>query len=440
MVTAPPGNDPLLRAAGGLAADEAVGPFDPLFRPEAIAAAADGATGKPMALLPVSWTMITLSLLAMVASLAVFLMAGSYARKESAAGIVRSVGGEVRIRSPAAGVVSSVKVIEGQYVRAGDTILTVTTVRAGMDGRPVDELVLQSLDRELGNLGARLQAIDTAASFETEGYSSRLSALQAELSATKAVEAASIKRRSLAQAALERIEPLARQGFITAEAMRRRYDEVIALDQAAAEALGRQAALHRQLSELRSGQAQHPYALTQQRGQILDLIARTKRERDGYAAQHGFSLKAPASGVVTALQINEGQSIDNQHALMTISKPGSDVIAELYVPSRAVGFLHTGQEVRVRYDAFPYQKFGAAKGVVKSISLSVLRPDEVQAAIQVSEPTYRVVLTLKSASISAYGRKYRIQPGFALTGDIILEDRSFAEWLLEPMLALKGRL
>lgn len=180
--------------------------------------------------------------------------------------------------------------------------------------------------------------------------------------------------------------------------------------------------------------------VAQQRGELLDLIARTRRERDAAAGQRGYAVTAPTSGVVTTVQAGDGQPIDPQTTLMTVSTGTRAMMAELFVPSRAIGFIEEGQKVRLRYDAFPYQRFGVGTGRVKAISSTVLRPDQVTAAIRIEEPVYRVVIALDESSITAYGHRYRIRPGFALNADIILDRRSFAQWLLDPILALRGRL
>jgi membrane fusion protein len=124
---------------------------------------------------------------------------------------------------------------------------------------------------------------------------------------------------------------------------------------------------------------------------------------------------------------------------MTIVPEGAEMVAVLYVPSRGIGFLQPGQEVRLRYDAFPFQRFGAANARVKSISQTVLRPEEVNAAVQLQEPAYTVVTILDDQQMAAYGKTYSLHPGMALTADIVAEERSFAAWLFEPLLALKGR-
>lgn len=95
--------------------------------------------------------------------------------------------------------------------------------------------------------------------------------------------------------------------------------------------------------------------------------------------------------------------------------------------------------VRLLYDAFPYQKFGPAWGEVGAVSATVLAPQEVSAIVPVEEPVYRVTARLDAQSMRAFGAETPLQPGMALRADVILEQRSFAEWLLEPLLAIGAR-
>lgn len=426
--------------AGGFARSDTEAAPQPLFRQEALQAAADTGFGKPVALYPISWIALACGLMAMVLLFAILLVNGSYTRKETVLGIVRTVGGDVKVVAPMPGTVSQLSTAEGQEVRKGDPLLTIATIRNGVDGRPADALSLASLEEEVSSLVTRLRALDAATGIEQRGRGSRLVALQSELRSAGFVERAGKQRLELAEAAYARILPVAEKGYVSSESMRKRQEEIIGLRQSIAEAEARQAHIVGQMGELEAVVEQSPYTLAQEKGRLLDQIARAKREQEGYLAQRGYVVKAPANGVVSALQATPGQAVDPARPLMTIAASGSGALAEVYVPSRAVGFLEPGQRVRVRYDAFPFQRFGTAEGRIKAVSASVLRPEEVQAAVPLDEPVYRVVVELERDSLRAYGRDYRIQSGFALTADIVLEERSFISWLLDPLLSLRGRV
>lgn len=411
-----------------------------LFRSEALAAAANAGLGQPIAKLPVSWGLLSISMGAMLAGCVVFLMVGTYARQETAKGVVSAIGGEVRIAAPAAGIVRSVLITDGQRVRARQTLITVDTLHTGVNGRPVDQFLLDSLDRELTNLRTRLHALQEAAGIEARGIPARRTALEGERAAILAQKRSAVRRLSLAQDSLARMEPVATRGFISSETLRQHREEVLVLQQAIEDARGVEARLDGQISELNNQAARQPLIVAQQRSELLGLITRTERDRDAATGQRGFAVTAPAEGTVTTVQVAKGQPIDPQATLMTVSLATHAMQAEIFVPSRAIGFLATGQDVRLRYDAFPYQRFGVGTGRVQSISSTVLRPEQIVATIRVEEPVYRVVVALDQDAIVAYGSRYRLRPGLALSADIVLDRRTFAEWLLDPIKALRGRL
>jgi membrane fusion protein len=159
-------------------------------------------------------------------------------------------------------------------------------------------------------------------------------------------------------------------------------------------------------------------------------------------ARRAVTVAAPQTGVVTATAWAIGQSVERGAVLARIVPEGSTLVAELFAPSRAVGFVAVGDEVRLRYAAFPYQKFGHAQGRVVSVSQATLSADDpfLARAVVRSEPVYRVAVALQSQTVTAYGEPRRLLPGMEAEADVLLETRRLYEWVLEPLYAMAGRL
>ena len=123
--------------------------------------------------------------------------------------------------------------------------------------------------------------------------------------------------------------------------------------------------------------------------------------------------------------------------------PGNGTLeAELLVPSRAIGFIEPGDKVLLRYQAYPYQKFGHQQGTVARISRSALNQTELQILFGSSvqgEPMYRVTVRLAKQVITAYGKPELLKPGMTLEADVLGEKRPLIEWVFEPLYSLKGR-
>jgi membrane fusion protein len=114
--------------------------------------------------------------------------------------------------------------------------------------------------------------------------------------------------------------------------------------------------------------------------------------------------------------------------------------AHLYAPSSAVGFLRADQPVLLRYQAFPYQKFGHHKGQVLQVSRTPLSAGELGLAPGGAEPMYRVTVTLERQTVDAYGQAQPLAAGMQLEADVLLDRRRLIEWIFEPVLGLSGRV
>lgn len=103
------------------------------------------------------------------------------------------------------------------------------------------------------------------------------------------------------------------------------------------------------------------------------------------------------------------------------------LVAHLYAPSRTAGFIAAGQSVRIRYAAYPHQKFGMGAGKVRAVSRSPVAPQDLpsgmqaalSAAAQSNEPMYRVTVELARQSVDLYGVAKELRPGMALEADVL---------------------
>jgi membrane fusion protein len=153
---------------------------------------------------------------------------------------------------------------------------------------------------------------------------------------------------------------------------------------------------------------------------------------------------------VTAIHAVPGAKAEAGTPLLTIVPPSTRLEAQLYAPSRDIGFVRAGQRVKLRYQAFPYQRFGHYEGVVVAVSRAALSPSELPAQLAgltsvtgvstgaPTEPVYRITVKLASQTVKAYGEETPLQPGMTLEADVALERRRLFEWVLDPLYAVTG--
>jgi membrane fusion protein len=156
-------------------------------------------------------------------------------------------------------------------------------------------------------------------------------------------------------------------------------------------------------------------------------------------ARREIVVVAPANGVATGIAAVVGELVDNSAPLAFIVPAGSRLRAELYAPSRAVGFVSVGEAVLLRYEPFPYQKFGHYRGTVEAVSQTAVLPTARADALG-AEPVYQVVVALESQNVVAYGEPRSLRAGMAVEADVLLETRRLYEWVLEPLYSLRGKV
>jgi membrane fusion protein len=221
-------------------------------------------------------------------------------------------------------------------------------------------------------------------------------------------------------------------------------------ESAALEQLGTLQELQRQASALKRNILQLRQQLAELPGQQQALEAGVRRdlaaleqERIEMKADGAVAIATPVAGVVATQIVKAGQAVQQGQPLLAVLPGDGKLEAELLVPSRAAGFVAPGDRVLLRYQAYPWQKFGHQQGHVASVSRSALGPQELGALMGSAgegQSFYRVTVTLQQQAITAYGRAEALKPGMLVDADILGEKRRLAEWLFEPLYSLRGRL
>jgi membrane fusion protein len=188
------------------------------------------------------------------------------------------------------------------------------------------------------------------------------------------------------------------------------------------------------LAEARANLEQLRFAQAEKIQPLHNELAAAEQRIAEVNARRAYIVRAPIAGRISLLQVAVGQAADPQRLAMEILPSGSPLEAQLFIPTRAIGFVEVGQKVRVLYDAFPYQRFGTYQGTITRVSQTVVVRADTTAPIELKEPAYMATVALDRPDVDAHGRKIALQPDMLLRADIILETRTLADWLLTPVL------
>lgn len=411
----------------------------PLFRTQEIQFAGNRIPGTVVISSSVRMWVFTSFIAAVVVGGLIFAINASYARSEQVAGVVSSRLPLAKVMAPRPGLVTDMLVEEGQSVEEGQILARLRIEHASLDGQGAASASLRSLDeqRQLASEQMALEGRRVAAErARLEAQIASAARQMADLDAQIAIQRELV---ASTRVAVDQAEALIAKGFMTRSGLEQRRQEWLASTQAASqlarfrnELEGQQAAARAELARM---PVESAAAITQLKANMAQLEMASAQQ----AGEKGYQITAPIKGRVTAVQAASGRFADGRVPLLTIVPEGAIMRAELYAPSRAMGFVQPGQEVRVMYEAFPYQRFGSFAGKVEQVSRTVIAPGEADVPLQLTEPVYRIRVALPQQGVPAYGGMAPLQPGMMLKANIVLERRSFLQWLLDPIMAVRNR-
>jgi membrane fusion protein len=413
-----------------------------LFRSEVIEARAGRLGGICLTQPLSSWMLAAFAVCAALAVVACLLL-GSYTRRATVPGRLVPMQGLATVLAPTAGVVGELHALEGLRVRAGDLLAVIAVPRTSIaSGSSATEFEASVRERRAG-LQSAGQGQQRALSVQAAGLAAQLAVARAELEQVEAQVGTREQQLRISEATLARMRELHAGQYISLVQLQQQ--ESATLEQA-----GVVQELRRQSSSLKRNLLQLRQSLDELPGQRQAIEANMQRdlaslaqERLAIEAPGAVAITAPVAGIVAAQIVKPGQMVQQGQPLLTVLPGDGKLEAELLVPSHAAGFITAGDRVLLRYQAYPWQKFGHQQGRVASVSRSALGPSELGALLGNSgngQPLYRVSVTLPAQAIASHDRSERLKPGMLLDADILGEKRRLVEWLFEPLYALRARL
>jgi membrane fusion protein len=396
-----------------------------------------GSPVKPMGL--ASWLLLSF-MVALFAVTTAFLVTARYARKETVPGVVTLAEGTIRVAAQRGGVVSKLLVKEGARVVTGEPLMIISYDPTLERGGGLAEATSANLTKEVEAFEAGVRARQAIRQQEAAALKTQRLGLVADIKRLDQTISLQQVRNDLQRQTVSAAQGLTDRGLMAAITLRQRQDALLSGEQALSQYERDQESARNRLIQIGSSLNQLYAQTAADLADASSNRARYDEKRLLKEADQGGVLTAKRDGIVAALQVREGVPIEPGRTLaLILSNDGSDLEAELWAPSRALGFVRPGQSVRIMYDAFPYTTFGVGKGIVKAVAKAPVNPNELPIPLETREALYRVRVKLDANSQTAYQRDWPLSPGMRLTADLILEKRSFWDWLFDPILAAQKR-
>lgn len=415
-----------------------------LFRQEVIDAKRGEWLGSIIVAAPLSRWLLSMLALVLATTILLFLFLGHYTRRETVTGQLVPSAGLLNVVAPGAGTITLLHVRDGQSVKAGEVLLRLSSEQDSAALGDTHVLVGKQLQIQRSRLQADLLNQQQLSKQQAGALHSQSGLLQGQLSQIAGQLAIQRQQVVSNQQMLSRIEPLAARGFVSAVQIQQQEAAVLNAQAQYKVLLRQQLDARQQFDAAQQQLARLPLDDAGKRNDTERQIAELGQSMAQNEMQRAVVLRAPRDGVVSTVLMKEGQMVAAAQPLLSILPAGSSLQAQLLVPSRAIGFIEPGSTVVLRYQAFPYQKFGQQYGRVSDISRSALSAADLVALVgqqsQQQEPLYAVQVTLDNQGVLAYGKRQPVKPGMALNADILMDRRSLIEWVFEPLYGMAHHL
>jgi len=416
-----------------------------MFRKEALVAKAskNEIYGEIILASPINHTLISIFAIVFTLITVAFLFGGHYTKRVTAHGELIPESGVTQIYAVQSGLIKTRSVSEGQKVKAGDTLFVLSSDRKSQKKLAIQETINAALQDKRSSLASAIRTTEHIHELEMEALRNNASTLTRERDNLDQQISLAVRKMALSEGSVKRYKGLMEQGYIAPEQLDQKQEELLEqkirlkdLERSRADVDYKYATVVRNISST-------PLTQSNVREELVRSLQVIDQEVVENEAKYETVVTAPSDGIVTAIRGNVGQTAKVDEALAAIVPSGSKFQAHLFVPSRAIGFIRKGAVVGVRYQAFPYQKFGQAKGSVLEISEAPLLPTELPPIANPEsskEPMYRVTVELERQYVKAYGDVTPLRAGMLLDADVMLEKRKLYEWIIEPIYSITGKI
>lgn len=152
-------------------------------------------------------------------------------------------------------------------------------------------------------------------------------------------------------------------------------------------------------------------------------------------------ISAPSDGRIESLSVTDGQMVKTDDSLAQLIPANTDsYYLVLWAPNESVPYISVNDKINIRYEAYPYQKFGQFSGNIMSISKVPASSQEMStySSSPLSQNNinyqayYKVMVSLDKQQMAKFNNKIKLTNGMKADITLFLEKRPIYQWMLSP--------
>lgn len=408
-----------------------------MYRKEAINSRKWKSTAILVSRVP-SWIIFAISFM-LIACFLLFISLGSYTRREVVVGEVITYKHPIVVSANKSGYISESYISPNQVVKKGDILFKITLDRISKSG----DMNLNAIQ----SIKAQIESVKLGIDLLRENERETLSSLNKQIDNHKKI----YKERKIYLDELNSqvkkyadliivYEKLFKQGHSSHEEVNsqktRYFSQKSLFDNVKTELFQQDMAILNLENEIESQKTNFRNQIIRYEMQKSDLEIRLFE----YESVQELIVISPIDGRIDSVSATIGQIIKEGDSLVQIlPEEKGEYQLVIWVPNSAISFVKMNGQVNIRYDAFPFEKFGQFKGQIKEISklpatlqeLSLYKNMPLE--FNQNVPLYKVLVKIEDQSVAYNDHKLTFMNGMKAEATIFLENRKLYEWMLFPV-------
>lgn len=209
--------------------------------------------------------------------------------------------------------------------------------------------------------------------------------------------------------------------------------------QANAENIANQLKVKKQ--QIEQAKAERDAFISNWNNETANTLTTTRKEHDALVEQFAKAsryrelaeLTSPTDAVVLDMgQYSVGSVVKEGMPIMTLVPLNNPLEAEISIETKDVGYVHIGDEVRLKLDAFPFQRHGTMDGKLRVVSEDAYVANSGESNQKV--PTFQGRVELTNTKLRDVSKDTRFLPGMTLTAEIVVGERRVISFLAYPIM------
>ncbi len=419
-----------------------------LFRQEAVEHQRAKWVGKALLISGTpAWIIATLSLFFFIV-LVLFLIFCNYTRKVNIYGEIVTNPRPVNLFSPQQGFISESFVNVGDVVKKGQSIYQLDVSRVTNSGK-VSATTRIALNNQLLQIDAIINKLESNKKIAIENIKNQKAKYEVAYEQSRRVLDNAYKGVEFAKKNMQSYEEYQQRGLITKDQLINQtysyYQQQNIFQNLYSENIQESLQIASLESDIVTKAADFDNQISQFQFQKNEL----KKNLAEVDASETLIISSPADGRIESLSVTPGQMVSIGDSLaQLIPKIDPAYYLVLWVPNNSIPYISVGDAINIRYDAFPFEKFGQFHGDIESIAYVPASSQEMMTynsspAYQTAEPKeayYKIMVSLERNTFKYQSKKLKLSSGMRAKSTLFLERRPLYQWMFSPFYDIKKSL